>query len=112
MIQEVRFSSDFQRAFKDLKKRYRSLPDDFSRLLLSLRDNPLQGVELRDGMRKIRMAISSKGKGKSGGGRVIIRLTIEDTCLSFLYIYDKSDMENISEVYLDDIIIEMDKNLP
>ena len=112
MIQEVRFSSEFQRAFKDLKKRYRSLPDDFSRLLLSLRDNPLQGVELRDGMRKIRMVISSKGKGKSGGGRVIIRLTIEDTCLSFLYIYDKSDMENISEVYLDDIIIEMDKNLP
>ena len=48
MIQQVRFSSDFQRAFKQLKKRYRSLPNDFSRVLLSLKDNPYQGDELYD----------------------------------------------------------------
>ena len=54
------------------------------------------------------MAFSSKGKGKRAGGRVIIRLTIEETCLSFLYIYDKSDMENVSDAYLDELIIEMD----
>ncbi|MBR4546965.1 MAG: addiction module toxin RelE [Paludibacteraceae bacterium] len=109
MIQEVRFSNEFQRAFKVLKKRYRSLPNDFSQLLLSLQANPLQGVELHDGMRKVRIAFTSKGRGKRAGGRVIIRLTIEETCLSFLYIYDKSDMLNVSEEYLDDIIIEMDK---
>jgi len=109
MIQEVRFSNEFQRAFKVLKKRYKSLPDDFSTLLLSLTANPLQGVELRDSMRKVRIAFSSKGRGKSGGGRVIIRLTVEKTCLSFLYIYDKSDMPNVSDEYLDDIIIEMDR---
>lgn len=32
MIKEVRFSDDFQRAFKRLKKRYRSLPDDLKQL--------------------------------------------------------------------------------
>jgi len=109
MIQQVRFSSDFQRAFKQLKKRYRSLPNDFTRVLLSLRLNPYQGDELYDGMRKVRIAFTSKGRGKRGGGRIIIRLTIEDTCLSFLYIYDKADMGNVSDAFLDDIIIEMDK---
>jgi len=109
IIQQVRFSTDFQRAFKRLKKRYRSLPQDFSELLLSLQNNPWQGVELYDGMRKVRIAFSSKGRGKSAGGRVIIRLTIDDTCLSFLYMYDKADMPNVSDAYLDEIIIEMDR---
>ena len=109
MIEQVRFSSDFQRAFKQLTKRYRSLPNDFGRVLSSLKENPYQGDELYDGMRKVRIAFTSKGRGKRGGGRIIIRLTIEDTCLSFLYIYDKADMGNVSDAYLDDIIIEMDK---
>ncbi len=111
MIEQVRFSSDFQRAFKQLKKRYRSLPDDFNRLLESLTKNPFQGDELHDGMRKVRIAFMSKGRGKRGGGRVIIRLTVDDTCLSFLYIYDKSDMGSVSEEFLDEIIIELDKEL-
>lgn len=110
MIQQVRFSTDFQRAFKQLKKRYRSLPGDFNSLLLSLRNNPYQGVELNDGMRKVRIAFTSKGRGKRGGGRVVIRLTINDTCLSFLYIYDKSDIANVSDAFLEEIILELEKN--
>lgn len=108
MIKEVRFSNDFQRAFKRLKKRYRSLPEDFKQLLLSLAANPRQGAELYDGMRKVRINFTSKGRGKSGGGRVIIRLQVEDTRLSFLYIYDKSDMGNVSDDFLDDIIYNLD----
>ena len=108
MIKEVRFSNDFQRAFKRLKKRYRSLPEDFKQLLLSLAANPCQGAELYDGMRKVRINFTSKGRGKSGGGRVIIRLQVEDTRLSFLYIYDKSNMGNVSDDFLDDIIYNLD----
>lgn len=108
MIKEVRFSNDFQRAFKRLKKHYRSLPEDFKQLLLSLATNPRQGAELYDGMRKVRINFTSKGRGKSGGGRVIIRLQVEDTRLSFLYIYDKSDMGNVSDDFLDDIIYNLD----
>lgn len=111
MITEIRFSEEFQKSFKRLKRRYHSLPNDFKDLLISLQVNPYQGVELRDGLRKVRLSIASKGKGKKGGGRVIIRLTIEDTCLSFLYIYDKSDMSNVSEQFLDYIIMEVDKGM-
>lgn len=109
MIQEIRFSSEFSRAFKKLKKRYRSLPEDFKQLLQSLHQNPLQGCEMYDGMRKVRMSFASKSRGKRGGGRVIIRLTIDDTCLSFLYIYDKSEMESVSDQFLDEIIFNMDE---
>ena len=58
---KVRISEDFRIAFKRLKKRHKSLEADFERLLISLLDNPYQGVELEDGVRKIRLSITSKG---------------------------------------------------
>ena len=72
----VKISEDFRTSYKQLKKRHRSLDDDFERLLNSLMQNPMQGVELFGGARKIRLAITSKGRGKSGGARVIIRVRI------------------------------------
>ena len=56
MIQEVRFADEFNRAFKRLKKRYHSLPQDLKQLLASLVKNPQQGTELYNGMRKLRLA--------------------------------------------------------
>lgn len=107
MITEIRFSDEFNRAFKRLKKRYRSLPDDVKRLLVSLVEDPEQGVELYNGMRKVRINFASKGKGKRGGGRVIIRLAISKTSLTFVYIYDKSDMVDVSDEFLDQVIIDV-----
>ena len=104
MIREVRFSGEFNRAFKRLKKRYRSLPQDLKLLLASLVDNPQQGVELYNGMRKLRLSFASKGRGRRGGGRVIIQLAVDDTRLTFVYIYDKSDMGNVSDEFLDQTI--------
>ena len=104
----VKISEDFKTAFKRLKKRHKSLQDDFERLLASLIMNPEQGVELIDGVRKIRPAITSKGRGKSGGARVIIRARIVDDELQLLYIYDKSDYENITDAFLRDILKRMD----
>lgn len=108
MIQEIRFSDEFLKAFKKLKKRYKSLPQDVNALIEELKANPEIGTPLRNGMRKIRIAITSKGRGKAGGGRVIIRLTLSDTHLAFLYIYDKEDMGNVADNFLDQIIIEME----
>ena len=68
----------------------------------------MQGVELFGGARKIRLAITSKGRGKSGGARVIIRVRIVQDELQFLYIYDKSDMGNISDVYLRELLKRME----
>ena len=107
MISEVRFSDEFNRAFKRLKKRYHSLPDDIKRLLASLVNDPYQGVELYNGLRKIRVTFASKGKGKRGGGRVIIRLAVSDTSLTFVYMYDKSDMDNVSDEFLDQVVIDV-----
>ncbi len=107
MITEIRFSEEFNRAFKRLKKRYHTLPDDIKRLLTSLVENPKQGVELYNGMRKVRVNFTPKGKGKRGGGRVIIRLAVSETSLTFVYIYDKSDMSNVSDEFLDQVIIDV-----
>lgn len=104
----VRISDDFKIAYKRLKKRHKSLQADFEGLLASLLKNPEQGVELIDGARKIRLAITSKGRGKSGGARVIIRARIVEDELQLLYIYDKADYENISDNFLRDILKRME----
>lgn len=104
-----KLAEDFRAAYKRLKKRHKSLEADFERLLASLLINPLQGVELEGGARKVRLAISSKGRGKSGGARVIIRIRIMADELQLLYIYDKSDFENINDTYLRDVMKRMDE---
>ena len=53
---------------------------------------------------KIRLNITSKGRGKSGGARVIVRIRIVADELQLLYIYDKADFENVSDSYLRDIL--------
>ena len=104
----VKISEDFRIAYKRLKKRHKSLESDFEQLLASLLQDPLQGVELEGGVRKVRLAITSKGRGKSGGARVIIRVRIVADELQLLYIYDKSDFENINDAYLRDIMKRME----
>ena len=104
----VRMSEDFRASYKLLKKRHKSLEEDFERLLASLLKNPMQGVELTGGARKVRMAITSKGRGKSGGARVIIRVRIVNDELQLLYIYDKADMENVIDAYLRDVMKRME----
>ena len=80
---------------------------DFEALLMSLQENPRQGVEIHDDIWKIRMNITSKGRGKSGGARVIIRVRIVQDELQLIYIYDKADFENVSDAYLRDILKRM-----
>lgn len=104
---DIRFSNEFLTAYKRLKKKYRSLQSDFERLLKSLQENPYQGVEIINGVWKMRLSIKAKGKGKSGGARVIIRIAIVDDELQFLYIYDKSEFANVSDAFLRDILSQM-----
>ena len=104
----VKTSEEFRIAYKRLKKRHRSLEQDFEQLLFSLLQNPIQGVELDGGVRKVRLAITSKGRGKSGGARVIIRVQFVNDELQLLYIYDKADFENVSDSFLRDVMSRMD----
>ena len=70
-------------------------------------ENPETGVSLGGGKRKIRLGVKSKGGGKRGGLRVItLNVVIEtnDTCVNLLTIYDKKEIPNVSDKYIDQII--------
>ena len=99
----------FKREFKRLNKRYQSLAEDLERLRDELLQNPEMGVDLGGGLHKVRMRISSKGKGKSGGARVItllVQLSSEEKEIGFHYIYDKSERENITDSELREILMK------
>lgn len=96
---EVIPTPDFEKAFKALAKKHRSLRQDFKDFAESLQSNPFQGDELSPGIRKIRMAITSKGKGKSRGARVITYTVIaqeEDGQVFLIDIYDKSEYSTVT----------------
>ena len=93
-------TEDFERNFKRLSKKYRSLHDDFSVLVEELYKNPTMGDDLGDNTRKVRMAIASKNKGKRGGARVITCNVLIDAANSKIYllaIYDKGEQGSISK---------------
>ena len=69
MSYEIFRHKDFDAAIKRLAKRHRSIADDYADFLCGLQENPFQGVELCPNIRKIRMAITSKGRGNSGSAR-------------------------------------------
>ena len=111
MTYDFRPSPDFERQAKKLAKHYPSFKKDLLLLLESLKADPWQGVDLGNGIRKVRMTISSKGRGKSGGARVItmnVNIDVEKMIIALLYIYDKAEMENVSDQFLQQIIKEMD----
>ena len=93
---------------KRLSKRYKSLKEDYVNLLNDLRANPNLGTDLEYHLRKVRMSIASKGKGKSGGARVItytLILAETDTEIKLLTIYDKSERENLTDKELLDLMV-------
>lgn len=95
---EVLTTPHFEKAAKALAKRHRSLKSDLGNLIKLLAADPLQGVELTPGIRKIRMAISSKQRGKSGGARVITYNILASETAGKVYlidIYDKSDYSTV-----------------
>lgn len=107
MSYEVIAIPNFKREIKKLAKKFPSLKNDFAQLVESLQEEPSQGTPLGNNCYKIRMAITSKGKGKSGGSRVITHLKISHTAVYLLSIYDKSDQESISDKELKELLKEI-----
>jgi mRNA-degrading endonuclease RelE of RelBE toxin-antitoxin system len=97
----------FRKELKKLAKKYYSLKTDLAVLFESLEKNPLQGTSLGRNCYKIRLAISSKGKGKSGGSRVITNIVIADETVYLLSIYDKSEKENLTNKELAELLEEV-----
>lgn len=92
----------FEKELKQLAKKYPSIKRDIAALGLQLQHDPKMGTPLGNDCYKIRMAIASKGKGKSGGARVITYVKIIESNIFLLSIYDKTDAANISDKELQD----------
>lgn len=107
MMIEIITTPEFDKEYKRLKKKYRSLPDDLATLEEELIKNPNLGIDLGNNFRKIRMAISAKNKGKSGGARVItysLVVSIIDARIVLVTIYDKGEEQSISDARIKQII--------
>ena len=94
----------FRKELKKLAKKYPSLKSDFSALLESLKAEPKQGTALGKNCFKIRIAIKSKGKGKSGGARVITNIVVSADTVFLLSIYDKADKANLTDKELKELL--------
>ncbi len=94
----------FDKELKRLAKKYPSVKNDFKTLMDSLKTEPKQGQPLGKDCYKVRMAITSKEKGKSGGSRVISCVKIVAGSVFLLSIYDKGDKESISDKELDNLL--------
>ena len=90
----------FERELKRLAKKYPSLKKDLADLEDELLKQPTLGSPLGNNCYKIRIAIHSKGKGKSGGGRIITFVQILNETIFLIAIYDKSTIDNISDTEL------------
>ena len=95
---------EFEKSLKRLSKKYHSLKADYLAFLSELEKNPMIGDEIFPNCRKARIAIKSKGRGKSGGGRVIFYFEIIEDKTILLFIYDKSEMENIQTAFIEQIL--------
>ena len=95
---------------KRLRKKFPSFKQDVENLKAELLTNPRTGFDLGNGAYKNRLRIKSKGKGKSGGARVISYVEtevigfIQNNVVNLLTIYDKSEVDTISKEQIDWLI--------
>jgi len=95
----------YKRAVKKLSKKYSNIFDDVDEFLNSIKTKEDLGIELKSNVYKVRIKNSNKNRGKSGGYRLISYLKIVDNELHLLYIYDKSQIVNLTEKEIDNLII-------
>jgi len=104
---EIIASSEFEKEYKRLKKKYKSLPQDLVSFEQDLNNNPNLGVDLGNNIRKIRLSIKSKNKGKSAGARLItynIIVSVIERTVLLVTIFDKSEEANITDAEIKRII--------
>jgi mRNA-degrading endonuclease RelE of RelBE toxin-antitoxin system len=94
----------FDTQFKRLSRKYPSLKKEMEVLAVSLEKNPAQGTPIGHSCYKIRLSISSKSKGKSGGARIITHLHISASIVYLLSIYDKNELSNLSDKELNMLV--------
>ena len=109
MKYEVLTIPPFDRQIKRLVKKFPSLKTEYSALIKELEENPKKGIPMGNNCFKIRLAIASKNRGKSGGARVITHFYIENETVFLLAIYDKGEQGDISDKELRELLVEIEK---
>ena len=105
-------SDNFAREAKKLLKKYHSLKSELQAFQKSLEESPLQGVLLTENVYKIRLAVKSKGRGKSGGLRIITYIQVIQDEEGIIYvfllsIYDKSEFDSLPEHLIKNMVSEI-----
>jgi mRNA-degrading endonuclease RelE of RelBE toxin-antitoxin system len=117
MSVNVILTPNFEREAKKLIKKYRSLRRELLDFTAELEGEPRIGVQISENIYKVRLAVRSKGKGKSGGMRIITYVETKlvqkpkDTDIYLLSIYDKSEQDNISNRMIAQIVGELQEEL-
>jgi len=104
MSYNVKSITVFERQAKRLIKKYASLKGELLALVQELKENPELGKAIGQNCYKIRIAIASKGKGKSGGARIITNFVITDNTVYLLSIYDKSEKDSLTDGEINELL--------
>lgn len=94
----------FDRQVKRLARKFPSIKLELAELARQLRENPEQGKGIGRSCYKIRLPVRSKGKGKSGGARVITHVHVVGKNVYLLTIYDKSEKEDLADGELEELL--------
>src|ERR1700677_3059087 len=104
MSYNIQLSPNFKKEAKKLVKKYASLKTELAELFSKLEENPTLGTPLGNGIYKIRLAVASKGRGKSGGTRVMSFVKVTDTTVLLFSIYNKGDKDSISNSEIEELL--------
>ena len=104
MSYKIELTDNFIKEAKKLIKKYPSLRSEIAELGKELAENPTLGIPLGNDVYKIRLAIASKNKGKSGGARVISFVKIIDETVYLLSIFNKGEKDTISDKEIEDLL--------
>lgn len=109
-MNEIVILPTFERGAKRLIKKYKSLADEISSFILKTENEGIHGTPVGNGIYKSRLAVKSKGKGKSGGLRVIsyseLYFSMQDNTIYLVAIYDKSEISSMNKSEIENILKE------
>lgn len=106
MSYKVELSDNFKKEAKKLTKKYPSLKAELAKLFTKLEQTPTTGTPLGNDIYKIRLAIASKSKGKSGGARVMSFVRVTAITVLLFSIYNKGGKDSISDKEIKELLKE------
>lgn len=104
MSYSIELTANFKKEAKRLTKKYPSLKAELAELFTQLKENPTTGTPLGNDIYKIRLAIASKNKGKSGGARVLSFVKVTDTTVLLFSIFSKGEIDNLTDKEIKELI--------